>query len=99
VPGGVIRRDGTFEEFGAHGPPLGVLGGFKYAVQEFPMGAGDTALVLSHASPGLFLGAADLVAQLHGKPAGDVVATLHRAIRKAQGENRTETSVLYARKH
>jgi hypothetical protein len=28
-----------------------------------------------------------------------VVATLHRAIRKAQGENRTETSVLYARKH
>ena len=99
VPGGLIRLDGTFEEFGAHGPPLGVLGGFKYAVQEFPMGAGDTALVLSHASPGLFLGAADLVAQLHGKPAGDVVATLHRAIRKAQGENRTETSVLYARKH
>lgn len=99
VPGGLIRRDGTFEEFGAHGPPLGVLGGFKYAVQEFPMGAGDTALVLSHAGPGLFLGAADLVAQLHGKPAGDVVATLHRAIRKAQGENRTETSVLYARKH
>ena len=99
VPGGLIRRDGTFEEFGAHGPPLGVLGGFKYNVQTFTMGAGDTAFVLSHASPGLFLGAADLVAQLHGKPGGEVVTTLHRAIRKAQGDERTETSVLYARKH
>jgi CRP-like cAMP-binding protein len=99
VPGGVIRRDGTFEEFGSHGPPLGMLGGFKYSVQTFTLGAGDTALVLSHAGGGLFLGAADLVAQLHGKPAGEVVTTLHRAIRKAQGDERTETSVLYVRKH
>jgi len=99
VPGGVIRRDGTFEEFGAHGPPLGMLGGFNYSAQKFAMDVGDTALVLSHASQGLFLGAADLVAQLHGKPAGDVVTTLHRAIRKAQGDERTETSVLYARRH
>jgi len=99
VPGGIIRREGTFEEFGAHGPPLGMMGGFKYNVQRFPMNVGDTAFVLSHVSPGLFLGAADLMAQLHGKPAGEVVGTLHRAIRKAQGEERTETSVLYARKH
>ena len=99
VPGGIIRREGTFEEFGAHGPPLGMMGGFKYNVQKFAMNAGDTAFVLSHASQGLFLGAADLVAQLHGKPAGEVVATLHRAIRKAQGEEHTETSVLYVRKH
>lgn len=99
VPGGIIRREGTFEEFGAHGPPLGMMGGFKYNVQRFPMSVGDTAFVLSHVSPGLFLGAADLMAQLHGKPAGEVVGTLHRAIRKAQGEDRTETSVLYARRH
>lgn len=99
VPGGIIRRDGTFEEFGAHGPPLGMMGGFKYNVQAHAMGAGDTAFVLSHGSQGLFLGAADLVAQLHGKPAGEVVSMLHKAIRKAQGEQRTETSVLYARKH
>lgn len=99
VPGGIIRRDGSFQEFGAHGPPLGMMGGFKYNVQTLSMGSGDTAFVLSHASPGLFLGAADLMAQLHGKPAGEVVATLHRAIRKAQGEQRTETSVLYARRH
>lgn len=99
VPGGIIRRDGTFEEFGAHGPPLGMMGGFKYAQQTFTLGAGDTAFVLSHASKGLFMGAADLMAQLHGKPAGEVVATLHRAIRKAQGDDRTETSVLFVRKH
>lgn len=99
VPGGLIRRNGTFEEFSAHGPPLGMMGGFKYKRQSLTMGSGDTAFVLSHASPGLFLGAADLMAQLHGKPAGEVVTTLHKAIRKAQGDQRTETSVLYARKH
>ncbi len=99
VPGGIIRRDGSFQEFVAHGPPLGMMGGFKYGVQDFDVNVGDTVFVLSHASQGLFLGAADLVAQLHGKPAGEVVGTLHKAIRKAQGDSRTETSVLYARKH
>ncbi len=99
VPAGLIRRDGTFEEFGAHGPPLGMMGGFRFNAQKFSVGAGDTVFVLSHASPGLFMGAADLMAQLHGKPAGEVVRTLHRAIRKAQGDARAETSVLYARKH
>jgi CRP-like cAMP-binding protein len=99
VPGGIIRREGAFEEFGAHGPPLGMLAGFEYASQEFSVSSGDTAFVLSHASPGLFLGAADLVAQLHGKPAGEVVATLHRAIRKAEGQQHAETSVLHVRKH
>ena len=66
VPGGIIRRDGSFEHFGAHGPPLGMMGGFQYNVQRFPMGAGDVAFVLSHGSQGLFLGAADLLAELHG---------------------------------
>lgn len=99
VPGGVIRRDGTFDELQAHGPPLGMLTGFKYEMQQLSMGPGDTVFVLSHASQGLLLGAADLLAQLHGKPAGEVVATMHRAIRKARGDDRAETSVLYARKH
>ncbi len=99
VSGGIIRREGSFEEFGGHGPPFGMMGGFKYDVQRFPMNVGDTVFVLSHASQGLLLGAADLVAQLHGKPAGEIVATLHKAIRKAQGHAHTETSVLYARKH
>ena len=99
VPGGIIRRNGTFEQFGAHGPPLGMMGGFKYNVQSFALNGGDTAFVLSHGSQGLFLGAADLLAQLHGKPSGEMVSSLHKAIRKAQGDNRTETSVLFVRKH
>lgn len=99
VPGGIIRRDGSFEEFGAHGPPLGMMSGFKYTVQQFSMSAGDSAFVLSHGSKGLVMGAADLMAKLQGKPAGEVVSTLHRAIRKAQGDDRTETSVLFTRKH
>lgn len=99
VPAGVIRRDGMFTELGAHGPPLGMMGGFRYAAQRVAMGQGDTAFVLSHGSHGLFLGAADLVAQLHGKPAGEIVTTLHRAIRKAMEDDRAESSVLYAMRH
>jgi CRP-like cAMP-binding protein len=99
VPGGIIRRDGTFDEFGAHGPPLGMMGGFNYNVQKFALSAGDAAFVLSRGSQGLFLGAADLLAQLHGKPAGEMVSSLHKAIRKAQGDERSETSVLFVRKH
>lgn len=98
VPAGILRRDGSMEELGSQGPPLGVMGGFKYDSRRIELDVGDAAFVLSHGSPGLFLGAADLVAQLHGKPAGEVVSTLHKAIRRAQGEQRTETSVLYARR-
>jgi serine phosphatase RsbU (regulator of sigma subunit) len=99
VPGGVIRRGGVFEELASHGPPLGMMEGFQYGCERVTMGTGDTAIVLSHASTGLFRGAADLVAQIHGKPAGEVVSTLHRGIRKAQGENPEEISVLFVRKH
>lgn len=99
VPGGVIRRGGAFEELGSHGPPLGMMEGFQYGSERLAMGAGDTALVLSHGSAGLFRGAADLVAQIHGRPAGDVVSTLHRGIRKAQGDSPEEITVLFVRKH
>ncbi|MBW3534782.1 MAG: cyclic nucleotide-binding domain-containing protein [Gemmatimonadetes bacterium] len=99
VPCGVIRRDGSFQEMGSHGPPLGMMEGFQYGSQSVPMGVGDTAFVLSHGPTGVFRGAADLVAQLPGKPAGEVVATLHKALRKAQGEGAEEISVLFVRKH
>lgn len=99
VPCGVIRRSGAFEELGSHGPPLGMMEGFRYGSERLAIGAGDTALVLSHGSAGLFRGAADLVAQIHGKPAGDVVSTLHRGIRKAQWEAPEEISVLFLRRH
>lgn len=99
VPCGVIRRDGNFHEMGAHGPPLGMMDGFQYGSETVPMGVGDIAFALSHASSGLFRGAADLVAQIAAKPAGEVVTTLHKALRKAQGDEAEEVSVLFARKH
>lgn len=97
-PGAILRRDGNLEELPSHGPPLGMMGGFRYGVHRTSMGPGDVALVLSEASTGLFRGAADLVSTLHGKPVGEVVQTVHRAIRKAMDEDPPETTVIYARK-
>lgn len=101
MPAGVLGRDGTFRQLGSHGPPLGMMDGFRYGTEEAGMGSGDTALVLSGGSIGLFRGAADLVAQVHGKPAGEVVGTVHKAIRKAQEaeEQTEEISAVYLRKH
>ncbi len=82
VQGAVIRRGGTLDEFPSHGPPLGMLDGFQYGTQEYQIGTGDMVIVLSTASTGLFRGAADLVSTLQQKPAGEVVATVHKAIRK-----------------
>lgn len=99
VQGAVIRREGTLDEFPSHGPPLGMLDGFQYGTQEYQIGTGDMVIVLSTASTGLFRGAADLVSTLPQKPAGEVVATIHKAIRKLQGENAEEITVLFMRKH
>lgn len=97
-PAAILRRDGNFEELPSHGPPLGMMGGFRYGVHRTSMGTGDVALVLSEASKGLFRGAADLVSTLHGKPVGEVVETVHRAIRKARDGEPAETTVIYAKK-
>jgi serine phosphatase RsbU (regulator of sigma subunit) len=101
MPAGILGRDGTFRQLGSHGPPLGMMDGFGYGTERAEMGSGDTVLVLSGGSVGLFRGAADLVAQVHGKPAGEIVATVHRAIRKAQEaeEKIEEISAVYLRKH
>jgi len=97
---GVIRRAGAFEELRSQGPPLGMMEGFRYGSRPVEMGPGDVLLVLSRASAGLFRGAADLVAQVHGKTAGETVETVHRAIREAAGdEPAEEPSVLFVRKH
>lgn len=96
--GAVLRRDGNFEELPSHGPPLGMMGGFRYGTDRIELGQGDVVLVLSEASRGLFRGAADLVATLQGKPVGEVVSTVHRALRKAHEAAVPETTVLYARK-
>ncbi len=99
VQGAVIRREGTLDEFPSHGPPLGMLEGFQYGTQEYQIGTGDMVIVLSTASTGLFRGAADLVSTLQQKPTGEVVATVHKAIRKLQGDNAEEITVLFMRKH
>jgi serine phosphatase RsbU (regulator of sigma subunit) len=99
VPAGVVRRDGAIEVFGAHGPPLGMMGGFRYTSGHHALGSGDAALVLSHTTKGFFRGAAELVARLHSEPAREVVAKLHRGVRKAGDGARAEASVLLARKH
>jgi serine phosphatase RsbU (regulator of sigma subunit) len=101
VPAGVLGRDGTLHQLGSHGPPLGMMEGFGYGAERIETGPGDAVLLLSSASMGLFRGAADLVAQVHGKPAGEVVKTVHRAIRKAQeGDDSTEEiSAVYLRRY
>ncbi|GMR13364.1 MAG: hypothetical protein BMS9Abin29_1571 [Gemmatimonadota bacterium] len=99
IPGAVIRRDGTFDEFPSHGPPLGMLDGFAYATQVVRVGAGDMVVVLSQGSTGMFRGAADLVSNLQQKPAGEVVSTVHTALRRAQGDEAPETTILFIRKH
>jgi len=96
--GGVIRRTGIFEEFSSHGPPLGLMEGFRYGTQRMELGAGDAVLVLSEASQGIFRGAAELVASLQGKPVGDIVATVQRAMKKAHAEEPVETSILFIRR-
>lgn len=97
IPAGVLGRDGTFTQLGSHGPPLGMMAGFSYGTERAAVGSGSSVLVLSGGGTGLFRGAADLVAEVQGKPAGDVVGTIHRAVRKARGGQ--EISVLFLRRH
>lgn len=100
IPAGVLVRDGTLRQLASHGPPLGMMSGFAYGSERVRTGTGDAVLILSSGSIGLFRGAADLVAQVHGKPAGEVVKTVHRAIRKAQerGGSAEEMSTVYLRR-
>ncbi len=97
VPAGLIGRNGTFRELGSQGPPLGVMAGFAYRSVPVEVAVGDSVVALSRASGGLFKGTADLVAGLPGKPVGEVVSTIHRAIRQAHGDE-AEVSVLYLRR-
>jgi serine phosphatase RsbU (regulator of sigma subunit) len=98
VVGCVIRRDGTMEEFPSSGPPLGLLDGFRYGASAVALRAGDVAVALSHGGRGLLRGAADVVAELHGKPAGEVVSKLQSAIQKVVGGDQDEHSILLVRK-
>lgn len=99
VPAGVLGRDGSFRALGSHGPPLGMLEGFRYGTEEAAMVSGSSLLVLAGGSAGLFRGAADLVAEVQEKTAGEIVGTVHRAVRRAHGDLPREVSVLFLRKH
>jgi serine phosphatase RsbU (regulator of sigma subunit) len=97
IPAAILGRDATFTRLGSHGPPLGMMKGFGYGTERAPLGSGSAVLVLSGGGPGLFRGAADLVAEVQGRPAGKVVGTIHRAIRRAlEGQ---EISVVFMRRH
>ncbi|MGD2122083.1 MAG: SpoIIE family protein phosphatase [Gemmatimonadota bacterium] len=96
--GAVIRRDGVFQEFSAHGPPLGMMEGFLYGTERMELGVGDSVIVLSDVTTGVFRGAADLVASLQGKPVGEVVSTLHKALARANPDAPGEASVLFVRR-
>ena len=96
--GGIIRRTGIFEEFSSHGPPLGMMEGFRYGTQQTELGAGDAVIVLSEGTQGIFRGAADLVSSLQGKPVAQVVETVQKALRKAEPDKPVEASILYLRK-
>jgi CRP-like cAMP-binding protein len=97
VPAGILGREGTFTQLGSHGPPLGMMAGFGYGTERAPLGSGSAVLVLGGGGAGLLRGAADLVSEVQGKPAGQVVGTIHRAVRRALGGQ--EISVLFLRKH
>jgi hypothetical protein len=62
--------------------PSGCSKGFNTGRKRYEIGTGDMVIVVSTASTGLFRGAADLVSTLQQKPAGEVVATVHKAIHK-----------------
>jgi serine phosphatase RsbU (regulator of sigma subunit) len=98
VVGGVIRRNGVMEEFPSSGPPLGLLDGFRYGAVEVTLKAGDVAVALSHGGRGLLRGAADVAAELHGKPAGEVVSRLQSAIQRVSGADQGEHSILLVRR-
>lgn len=99
LPAGVLGRAGTLESLVSHGPPLGMLDGFRYGTQQAAMGVGDALLVLSSGSTGLFRGAADLVVEVQERTAGEVVATVHRGLRAAGENGSNEVSVLFLRRH
>lgn len=99
LPAGVLGRAGTLESLVSHGPPLGMLDGFRYGTQQAAMGVGDALLVLSSGSTGLFRGAADLVVEVQERTAGEVVATVHRGLRAADENGSNEVSVLFLRRH
>jgi hypothetical protein len=98
VRAGLIRRTGLLEELPSLGPPLGLLDGFRFGTVNVTLEAGDVVVVHSHGGRGLFRGAADLVAEMRGKPGREIMKKLQTALQRASGEDSPrERSVLFVR--
>jgi hypothetical protein len=99
IHGAVLREDGTVEEFPDHGPPLGMMAGFRHEMVEIPIGSGDMILVLSGGSRGLFRGAVQALSDLWSMAAGEVVERVQHAIRGVQESDPDEPTILFLRRH
>lgn len=98
IQGAILRQGGMVNEFPDHGPPLGMMAGFRHEVEEIPVGSGDMILVLSGGSRGLFRGAVHALSNLEGVAAGEVVARVQKAIHGVQESDPGESTVLFLRR-
>jgi hypothetical protein len=98
MQGTILRGGGTVNEFPDHGPPLGMMAGFRHEVEEIPIDSGDMILVLSGGSRGLFRGAVQALSHLDAASAEEVVARVQKAVRGAQGLDPDESTVLFLRR-
>ncbi len=98
IHGAIRREDGTVNEFPDHGPPLGMMTGFRHEMVEIPISSGDMILVQSGGSRGLFRGAVHSLTDLRGAEAGKVVERVHEAIRATQESDPDEPTVIFLRR-
>jgi hypothetical protein len=95
----LLRTDGTSSEFLEHGPPLGMKAGFQPGIEKIHIASGDTILVLSGGSRGLFRGAVEAVSSLQSGPAREVVERVQQAITGARESYPDNVTVLFLRRH
>lgn len=97
--GAILRKDGTVTELADHGPPLGMMAGFRHEVEEIPIGSGDMVLVLSGGSKDFFQGAVHALSKMRSMAAGKVVERVQQAIKGAQESDSDDATVLFLRRH
>ena len=90
----ILRKDGTTEEFAAHGPPLGILPQFDYGVTEIDLAPGDTLIAFSEAPAGLVKGAVELARGRADADAAQLSHLLQAAFQKIQARG-AETDLAF----
>ena len=99
VQGTVIRRDGTLNDLPVHGPPLGMVEGFRHGTKAIPIGEGDLVAVLSSGSESHFRAMIDAISAQPNAPAESVVAHMYGALENVESEDPGDAAVLFVRKH